>query len=59
MLKPELMKFELLGKTQRLPVKLFLVMKLKLRLMTLLLPKQPSPKKNIAETRRGWRGSAA
>ena len=45
MLKQELMKFELLGKTQRLPCKLFLLMKLKLLLLTLSLSNLPSPKK--------------
>jgi hypothetical protein len=45
MLKPELMKVEMLGKTQRIPVKLFLLTKLKLLLLTLTLPKLPNPKK--------------
>jgi len=59
MLKLGLLKFELLQKTQRLPVKLFLLMKLELFLLTLSLLNLSSPKKNTAETRRGWRGSAA
>ena len=44
-LKLELLKFELLGKTQRLPVKLFLLTKLKLLLLTLTMPKLPNQKK--------------
>ena len=57
MLKLELLKFKLLGKTKRLPVKLFLLTKLKLSLLTLSLPNLPN-QKNTAETRRVWRGSA-
>ena len=45
MLKPELLKFELLGKTQRLHVKLFLLTKQKLLLLTLSLLTLPNPKK--------------
>ena len=37
MLKLKLLKFELLGETQRLPVKLFLLTKQKLLLLTLSL----------------------
>ena len=45
MLKLELLKFELLGKTQRLPVKLFLMKKPKLLLLTLSLPNLTNQKK--------------
>ena len=51
MLKPGLLKFELLGNTQRLPVKLFLLTKQKLLLLTLSLLTRPD-QKNTAETRR-------
>lgn len=59
MLKPELLEFERLEKIKMLPVKLFLLTKLKLFLLTLPLLTLQSPKINTAETRRGWRGSAA
>jgi hypothetical protein len=45
MLKLKLLKFELLGETQRLPVKLFLLTKQKLLLLTLSLLTLPNPKK--------------
>jgi hypothetical protein len=45
MLKLRLLEFELLGKTQRLPVKLFLLTKPKLLLLTLTLLTLPNPKK--------------
>ena len=45
-LKMERIKFELLGKTQRLPVKLFLLTKPKLLLLTLSLLTLPNPKKD-------------
>ena len=56
-MKPELLEFERLEKIKMLPVKLFLLTKLKTRLLTLPLPDLPNQKKT-AETRRGWRGSA-
>jgi hypothetical protein len=56
MLKPELLKFELLEKMQRLLINLFLLTKPKLLLLTLSLLTLPSPKK-IPPRRDG--GSAA
>ena len=59
MLKLKLLKFELLQKTQRLHVNLFLLKKPKQLLLTLTLLPLPNLKKKTAETRRYLRGSAA
>jgi len=56
MLKLRLLEFQLVQKMQRLPVKLFLLTKPKLLLLTLSLLTLPNPKK--IPPRRDWGGVA-